>query len=80
MSKEYADAVRSAVESAVRQLREGLTGFEQTTHARLFVDNDIGTLLYSLGEAYRTPNAYTVSNLSQAVDHFLQARPERVPT
>jgi hypothetical protein len=74
--QEYADAARSAVESAMRELLEELKGLEQTTHATYFIkDNDIGPVLFSMGEAYSRPSAYTVSCLVQAVEAFLKARP-----
>lgn len=72
----YASAVRSAIEAAFRALGEHLDKFEQTTHGSWFArDNDVGPLIYALGETYRRPIPYTVGELSQIIQAFLRNRP-----
>lgn len=76
MSPQYASEVRSVIESALRKLLEDLRQFEKTTHGRIdHWNNDIGPVVYDLGEVYRKPCPYTVSNLSQALTIFLRNLP-----
>ena len=77
MNAEYVNAVRVAVENALRGLREELKPFHSPLPAPFFLkDRDIGPVIYELGEAYRRPGDYTVSRLQQAVEAFLRVLPE----
>lgn len=60
------DEVRRLVVKHLRSLRADLDQFEQTTHGRIDLGDD---LIDALRAMYEQPRAYTISDFCQAVDN-----------
>jgi hypothetical protein len=72
VSKE-GERAREVIQAALVVLNGELGTFEQTTHGCLFIDGvEIDGVAASLVKAYQKPTAYTLSNLSQYLEAFLE--------
>ncbi len=69
MNKEH--EVRTAIARNLRQLRNDLGGFEQTTHGTLG-RGSIEAVTSDLESCWDEPTPYWISNLSQHIEQFLK--------